>query len=177
METIVTLEALKSVGEVHSPVRGEVIEVNPRLWREPALVTHSPLDEGWLVRLAFSGSLPRYLQRSRAIARTEIESLLTGELPGLQRFILERLGEEDSEEALQELAFDGLRTVERLWVHQAAEQLDLATQSYGTGAGRKLVVKREARQTDDARESLFEQNFAEAENVADWDERVLEGET
>ena len=38
METLVTLEALKSVGEVHSPVKGEVIEVNPRLEREPALV-------------------------------------------------------------------------------------------------------------------------------------------
>ena len=30
METLATLEAVKSVGEVHSPVAGEVLEVNDR---------------------------------------------------------------------------------------------------------------------------------------------------
>ncbi|CAJ1413253.1 unnamed protein product, partial [Effrenium voratum] len=59
MDSMATLEALKSVGEVHSPVAGEVLEVNPRLERQPCLVTRQPLTEGWLVRLSFDGRIPR----------------------------------------------------------------------------------------------------------------------
>ena len=144
METLVTLEALKSVGEVHSPVKGEVIEVNPRLEREPALVTYAPLTEGWLVRMAFDGQIPRYLRRSSAIPRSEVEPLLA-DVPGLVRYLEERLLKQGDTDGLQELTFDGLRTMERWYLHQAATELDLYTASYGTGAGRQLVVKRMSR--------------------------------
>ena len=142
METLVTLEALKSVGEVHSPVQGEVLEVNARLEREPALVTYAPLTDGWLVRMAFDGQIPRYLRRSRAIPRSEVEPLLA-DVPGLVQYLEERLpchpGDGDT---LQELTFDGLRTIERWYIHKAAGELNLHTASHGTGAGRQLVVRR-----------------------------------
>ena len=37
-----TIEAVKAVSELYSPVSGEVVEVNARLDREPALVNSSP---------------------------------------------------------------------------------------------------------------------------------------
>ncbi|CAE8692500.1 unnamed protein product, partial [Polarella glacialis] len=144
MDTIATLEALKAVGEVKCPVQGEVLEINPRLLREPALITHAPLTDGWLVRIAFSGHVPRYLLRSGAIVRSEIEPLLA-DLPSLTSFLRDRLGGPDSSEdaeALEELTFDGLRAIERLSIHNACEELGLFTASYGSGPGRQLVVRR-----------------------------------
>jgi len=145
MDTIATLEAVKSVAEVKSPVHGEVLEVNPRLQREPALVTFAALTEGWLLRMAFSGRVPRYLRRSHAVPRDEVESVLA-DPAGLQQFLLERLGggdvAEGELEGHQELKFDGLFKYDRLCVHQAAGALGFVTQSYGVGAGRKLVVRR-----------------------------------
>lgn len=145
METLATLEALKSVGEVHSPIRGEVIEVNSRLEREPALVTYAPLTDGWLVRMAFDGQIPRYLRRSSAIPRSQVEPLLA-DIPGLVRYLEERLlSSPGDSDALQELTFDGLRTIERWYIHKAASELNLHTASHGTGAGRQLVVRRAPR--------------------------------
>lgn len=141
METIVTLEALKSVGEVKSPVSGRVVSVNPRLEAEPGLVTHRPLSEGWLVRLEFRGSLPNYLLRRRNIVRSELEPVLA-DSSGLQAFILERIGEAGSEQALEQLTITGLNSTERSWVHAAANAVGLATASHGTGQARRLVIER-----------------------------------
>ena len=88
MDTVATLEAVKTVGEVHSPVAGEVIEVNSSLEQQPCLVTHSPLSDGWLLRLAFDGKIPRYLRRSSAVPRWQIEPLLA-DVEGLQNFLQE----------------------------------------------------------------------------------------
>ena len=88
MDPVATLEAVKTVGEVHSPVAGEVIEVNQRLAQQPCLVTHHPLSDGWLVRLAFDGKIPRYLRRSSAVPRWQIEPLLA-DVEGLQNFLQE----------------------------------------------------------------------------------------
>lgn len=142
MDTLVTLEALKRVGEVKSPLFGEVIQVNPRLRDEPGLVTHAPLTDGWLVRLSFSGTLPKYLLKSRAVPRADLEPIL-GDSAGLQRFLAARLGDPDSEGAsLSELTLDSLNSIERSFVHRAAAAAGLATRSQGTGAGRQLVVMR-----------------------------------
>lgn len=155
METIVTLEAVKTVGEVKSPVHGEVLEVNPRLQREPALVSYAPLSEGWLVRIAFNGRVPRYLRGSHTVARAEVEGFLA-EPKALQAFLLERLGqpaaeeEESAEDAEgdqaggrpKELTFSGLYSAERSCLHQAAEELGFTSKSHGLGPGRKLVVSR-----------------------------------
>eukprot|EP00933_Yihiella_yeosuensis_P029847 TRINITY_DN23503_c0_g1_i1.p1 TRINITY_DN23503_c0_g1~~TRINITY_DN23503_c0_g1_i1.p1 ORF type:complete len:318 (-),score=52.36 TRINITY_DN23503_c0_g1_i1:126-1043(-) len=162
MDTIATLEALKSVGEVKCPVAGEVIEVNPRLQKEPALITQAPLSDGWLVRIAFSGYIPRYLQRTGAVARSEVEHLVA-DIPGLTEFLRLRLigdaGAPD-ENLLHELSFDGLRTIERLYVHKAAEELGLFTLSHGSGAGRQLVVRRTA----------FPEDLEEEDGIEDGDE-------
>eukprot|EP00971_Amphidinium_carterae_P047196 929538-Amphidinium_carterae.1 len=147
MQTLVTLEALKSVGEVKSPITGEVVEVNPRLQAEPGLVTRLPLRDGWLVRLAYSGPLPRYLRGSKAISRDEVQKLLA-DRASLQQFILRRMGEADTDDALNELTFDGLTSFERRWVHHAAEGLGFTTESKGSGQGRRLILRRPAQEPE-----------------------------
>ena len=46
-----TIEAVKAVSELFSPVSGEIIEVNQRLDKEPALVNSDPYGAGWMVKL------------------------------------------------------------------------------------------------------------------------------
>jgi glycine cleavage system H protein len=46
-----TVEAVKAVSELISPVTGEVLAVNPRLDKEPALVNTDPYGEGWMIRV------------------------------------------------------------------------------------------------------------------------------
>jgi glycine cleavage system H protein len=46
-----TIEAVKAVSELYSPVGGEVLEVNKRLDAEPALVNSSPYGDGWMIKM------------------------------------------------------------------------------------------------------------------------------
>jgi glycine cleavage system H protein len=46
-----TIEAVKAVSELFCPLHGEVIAVNERLDKEPALVNTDPYGDGWMVRL------------------------------------------------------------------------------------------------------------------------------
>lgn len=46
-----TIEAVKAVSELFSPLAGEVVEVNGRLDGEPALVNSDPYGDGWMIRI------------------------------------------------------------------------------------------------------------------------------
>ena len=46
-----TIEAVKAVSELFSPIAGEVVEVNGRLDGEPALVNSEPYGAGWMIRI------------------------------------------------------------------------------------------------------------------------------
>ena len=46
-----TIEAVKAVSELFMPVAGEVVEVNPRLDGEPALVNSDPYGDGWMIKV------------------------------------------------------------------------------------------------------------------------------
>lgn len=46
-----TIEAVKAVSELLSPVAGEVTEVNERLDRDPALVNSDSYGAGWMIRM------------------------------------------------------------------------------------------------------------------------------
>ena len=46
-----TIEAVKAVSELYSPLAGEVVEVNGRLDGEPALVNSDPYGDGWMIKL------------------------------------------------------------------------------------------------------------------------------
>ena len=46
-----TIEAVKAVSELFSPIAGEVTEINGRLDGEPALVNSDPYGAGWMIRI------------------------------------------------------------------------------------------------------------------------------
>ena len=46
-----TVEAVKAVSELYSPLTGEVVAVNDRLDKEPALVNTVPYGDGWMIKL------------------------------------------------------------------------------------------------------------------------------
>ena len=52
--TFGTIEAVKAVSELFSPLAGEVVEVNTRLDGEPALVNTDPYGDGWMIKLRVS---------------------------------------------------------------------------------------------------------------------------
>lgn len=51
MDVFGTIEAVKTVAELFSPVSGEVIEVNPKLEDEPELINSDPYKDGWMVKI------------------------------------------------------------------------------------------------------------------------------
>jgi glycine cleavage system H protein len=46
-----TIEAVKAVSELYSPVAGTVVESNKALEQDPALVNRDPYGEGWMVKV------------------------------------------------------------------------------------------------------------------------------
>jgi glycine cleavage system H protein len=51
-----TIEAVKAVSELFSPLAGEIVAVNERLDKEPALVNTDPYGDGWMVKFKVSGA-------------------------------------------------------------------------------------------------------------------------
>lgn len=66
MEVFGTIEAVKAVSDLYSPISGEIVEVNEALEEDPALVNSDPYGEGWMVRI-------------RANDPSELDDLLTPE--------------------------------------------------------------------------------------------------
>lgn len=46
-----TIESVKAVAEVYTPVSGEVVEINSALEEEPELVNDDPHTGGWLIKM------------------------------------------------------------------------------------------------------------------------------
>jgi glycine cleavage system H protein len=51
-----TIESVKAVAEVYTPVAGEVVEVNEAVSDDPELLNEDPHGEGWLIKLRFSSA-------------------------------------------------------------------------------------------------------------------------
>lgn len=54
------IESTKSVGELYSPVDGEVVEINDAVTASPELVNQDAFGAGWLIKVRFE-SLPELL--------------------------------------------------------------------------------------------------------------------
>ncbi len=65
-ESFATVESVKAVSDVYTPVSGEVVEVNRQLESQPELLNKSPHDQGWLALIEMAD--PR-----------ELEELMTAE--------------------------------------------------------------------------------------------------
>jgi glycine cleavage system H protein len=61
-----SIESVKAVSELFSPMSGEVVEVNEALSDKPELVNTDPYGDGWMIRVRVSDP-------------TEIDELMTAE--------------------------------------------------------------------------------------------------
>jgi len=61
-----SIESVKAVSELFSPVSGEVMEVNETLAGNPALVNADPWGDGWMIRVKVNDP-------------TEVDELMTAE--------------------------------------------------------------------------------------------------
>ena len=61
-----TIEAVKAVSELFAPIAGEVVAINDRLDKEPALVNSDPYGAGWMIKVKLSNP-------------SEIDALLTAD--------------------------------------------------------------------------------------------------
>jgi len=53
-DSIGTIEAVKTVADIYSPVSGEVVEVNDALADTSELLNKDPYGEGWIVKIKLS---------------------------------------------------------------------------------------------------------------------------
>ncbi len=65
-ESLGTVESVKAVADIYSPVTGEVTAINPKLQNSPELLNSDPHGEGWLIQVALRD-------------RSETESLMSAE--------------------------------------------------------------------------------------------------
>lgn len=49
-----TVEAVKTVSELYSPVSGEIVEINSLLEDDPEIVNNDPYGDGWMVKIKLS---------------------------------------------------------------------------------------------------------------------------
>jgi len=49
-----TVESVKAVSELYTPVSGEVVEVNKGAVAEPGIINDDPFGDGWLIKLKLS---------------------------------------------------------------------------------------------------------------------------
>lgn len=54
MDVFGTIEAVKAVSELFSPLSGEIVAINDALDADPALVNSDPFGNGWMIRLRIS---------------------------------------------------------------------------------------------------------------------------
>ena len=50
-DTVGTLEAVKTVADIYSPVTGEVLEINDNLESNPELINEDPYQNGWILKI------------------------------------------------------------------------------------------------------------------------------
>ena len=53
MEPIGTVESVKAVSEIYTPISGEIIEVNKELNEKPELVNQDPYGKGWIAKIHY----------------------------------------------------------------------------------------------------------------------------
>ena len=51
MDVFGTIEAVKAVSELFSPLGGEIVEVNSGLDGDPSLVNQEPYGDGWMIKV------------------------------------------------------------------------------------------------------------------------------
>ena len=72
MQTIGTIEAVKTVADLYSPVSGVVKEVNDSLEENPDIVNKSPFEDGWFLKI----DLTNRAQLDDLMAKSDYDALV-----------------------------------------------------------------------------------------------------
>ncbi|CAI6078577.1 Glycine cleavage system H protein [Paenibacillus sp. JJ-100] len=56
-EGIGTIESVKTVSDLFSPVNGTIVAINEALQDSPELVNSSPYEEGWMIEIRIDGDV------------------------------------------------------------------------------------------------------------------------
>jgi len=75
-KAIGSVESVKAVSDLYTPVSGEVVEVNPLLAESPEILNSDPYGSGWLVKIKLSdpGEAGKLLTAAEYQAYTGTES-------------------------------------------------------------------------------------------------------
>jgi len=75
-ETFGSIESVKAVSDLYSPVNGKIIAINDRVGDEPELVNSDPYGDGWLVTVEIedSGQLDSLMDSSSYTSYVEEEN-------------------------------------------------------------------------------------------------------
>ena len=80
-ESFGTVESVKAVSDLYTPVGGEVVEVNSALEDAPENINEDPYGEGWIVKLRTTDGAdllsPEELSRARHEALTALGRMVT----------------------------------------------------------------------------------------------------
>ncbi|MEC0369745.1 glycine cleavage system protein GcvH [Paenibacillus chibensis] len=60
-ESIGTIESVKTVSDLFSPVAGQITKINSQLADEPELVNNEPYEGGWMAEIEVQGDLEEQL--------------------------------------------------------------------------------------------------------------------
>ena len=52
--TIGTIEAVKTVADVYTPISGKIVEINETIVDQPELINSSPYEDGWIACIEFN---------------------------------------------------------------------------------------------------------------------------
>jgi glycine cleavage system H protein len=55
-DEIGTIESVKAVAEIYTPVAGEIVETNDAVVDDPEVLNEDPHHEGWLLKIRFSSA-------------------------------------------------------------------------------------------------------------------------
>jgi glycine cleavage system H protein len=66
------VESVKAVSDLFNPVGGEVLEINPALEDDPALVNRAPFAEGWLYKVRVADAA----QKDTLLSPVDYDALL-----------------------------------------------------------------------------------------------------
>ena len=50
-DTIGTIEAVKTVADIYTPINGTIVEINKDIENEPELINSDPYNQGWIVKM------------------------------------------------------------------------------------------------------------------------------
>lgn len=68
-----SIESVKAVADLFSPVAGEVVEVNERLEEEPDLLNTNPYEAGWILKMKVT---PEALEEAGLLDKAGYEKVI-----------------------------------------------------------------------------------------------------